>query len=68
MKTSKTQTFAALTAMFLAALILAHVVIYGAFDLFPSGTPWLVVQGSARLVVAALLSWGLTTILFHFKR
>jgi hypothetical protein len=63
MKTSKLQTFLAITAMVFAALTIAHVDFYVELPL-----PWQVVLIGSRLGVAALLSWGLTIILFHFKK
>ena len=50
--------------MFFAALTVAHVELY----VYLLDLPWYVALNGSRLVVAFLLSWGLTTILFHFKK
>ena len=64
MKTGRTLTFVALTGMFFAVLTIFHA------DLFyinALGLPWYVMVGGVRLILACLLSLGLTVILFHLK-
>jgi hypothetical protein len=63
MKTSRLQTFLAITAMAFAALTIAHVDFYTDTPL-----PWWVELTGSRLIVACMLSWGLTVILFYFKK
>lgn len=64
MKASRSFTFVALTAMFFAALTLAHV----DFQIYGPDVPWYVLLNGSRLILAGFLSLGLTTILFHFKK
>ena len=66
MKTSRRQTFIALAAMIFAILALTHV-FFDVYGLLHLELPWVVAQGGARIIVACLLSWGLTTLLFHFE-
>jgi hypothetical protein len=61
---SKIKTFLAVAGMFFAILTLTHVT----FDDRDSPLPWQVNLIGLRLLIAFLLSGGLTTVLFHFKR
>ena len=57
-------TFFALSAMFFAVLTIAHVDLYVEWP----DLPWYVLLTGSRLILACFLSWGLTTIIFHFKK
>jgi hypothetical protein len=67
MKTSKLQAFLAITALFFVILTLTHT-FFDVHDILPSNVPFLIAQGGARLAAAALCSWGVTTILYIFKK
>ncbi|MFZ0271404.1 MAG: hypothetical protein WB524_20225 [Acidobacteriaceae bacterium] len=58
-------TFVALSAMFFAVLTIAHADFYYTD---PFGLPWFVALAGVRLVLSCFLAWGLTVILFHFRR
>jgi hypothetical protein len=60
----RTSTFTALTGMFFAALTIAHVNFY----IYGLDIPWYVLLNGTRVILACLLSWGLMTVLFHFKK
>jgi hypothetical protein len=63
MKRTQGITFIALAGMFFAILTIFQVDFYVVLP----AIPWYLVTGGSRLVLAGLLSWGLTVILFHFK-